>query len=200
VHEWLKPYLEQDLDPANLVIWLHNAALFWTEFDRPFGKVNKVDNYHGKLHKLSQTKSAQDYLRKFQTLLAPLRYDTVVLRHMFYDGLKENIKDAMLAQNFNPHTSTFTELSNRALQIDAHLEAYKPVHSSTTSYVTSVKNTSNIAPSAFTPSLRASQDRLNKGDPDFMIGADGNAERGYCQHWEKCTRIGNSNSTMEWVQ
>jgi hypothetical protein len=78
-HDWLKPYLEQDLDPTNPVIWLHNAALFWTEFDCRFGEVNKVDNYCGKLCKLSQTKSAQDYLREFQTLSARLRYDTVVL-------------------------------------------------------------------------------------------------------------------------
>jgi hypothetical protein len=118
---------------------------------------------------------------------------------MFYDGLKENIKDAMLSQNFDPHTSTFTELTNRALQIDARLEAYKPARSSITSHVTPTKSSSNTnaAPTGSTPSSRTSQDCLNKGDPVFMIGADGKAKKGVITSIGKNTR-GFATPTVQW--
>jgi hypothetical protein len=50
---------------------------------------------------------------------------------MFYDGLKDNIKEAMLAQNFDPHAVTLDELTDRALLIDARLEVFKPSRTST---------------------------------------------------------------------
>jgi hypothetical protein len=137
--EWLRPYRELDL--TTQVAWLHNEAQFWVEFERRFGEVNKVDTYRNKLRKLSQTKNVQDYLREFQTLSAPLHYDAIVLRDMFYDGLKDNIKEAMLAQNFDPHAVTFDELTDRALQIDARLEAFRPSRTST-SHAAPAKSTS----------------------------------------------------------
>jgi hypothetical protein len=134
-HIWLKLYVEQDLEPATLVAWLHNITQFWTKFNHCFGKVNKVDQYCTKLRKLSQTKNVQDYLCEFQTYSAPLWYNTPVLCDMFYDGLKDTIKDAMGAQNFDPHTSALTELTDCALLINVCLEAYKPSRSSTTAQV-----------------------------------------------------------------
>jgi hypothetical protein len=128
-----------------------------------------------------------------------LRYDTIVLQDMSYDGLKENIKDAMLSQNFNPHTSALTELTNRALQIDTRLEAYKPARSSTTTHAALTKNSSNThaAPSTSTPLLHALQDRLNKGDLVFMIGADGKAKKGVITNIGKNAH-GFATPTVQW--
>jgi hypothetical protein len=198
-HDWLKPYMEQDLEPTTPVAWLHDVAQFWTEFHRRFSEVNKVDHYRVKLRKQSQTKNVQDYLREFQTYSAPLRYNTTVLRDMFYDGLKDAMKDAMLAQNFDPHNSTLVELTDRALLIDARLEAYTPSRSSTTAQVTMTKTTSTYtAPaSSNTPSSCGTQERFNKGDPVYMLGPDNKAKKGVI------TAIGKNNRgfvtpTVKW--
>jgi hypothetical protein len=120
---------------------------------------------------------------------------------MFYDGLKENIKDAMLSQNFDLHTSTFMELTNQALQIDARLEAYKPAHLSTTTHMALAKNSSNAhaAPSASMPSLRTLQDCLNKGNLVFMIGADGKAKKGVITNIRKNV-CGFATPTVQWCR
>jgi hypothetical protein len=71
-HDWLKPYMEQDLQPATPVAGLHNVTQFWTVSDCCFGEVNEVDHYCAILHKQSQTKNVQEYLHKFQTWSVPL--------------------------------------------------------------------------------------------------------------------------------
>jgi hypothetical protein len=84
----------------------------------------------------------------------------------------------MLAQNFDPHAVTLDQLTDRALLIDARLEAFKPSRSST-SHVTPAKSTSVTTSTATVQSLsRATQERFNKGDPVYMIEANGKAKKG----------------------
>ncbi|KAG8731073.1 hypothetical protein FRC10_002060, partial [Ceratobasidium sp. 414] len=107
-HEWLGPVLEQDLTTP--VPWLKDVDLFWTEFNKQFGKVNKKYHYCTKLWKLSQSNNVQDYLQDFQTFAAPLGYDDTILQDMFYDGLKDEVKNAMMAQLFEHDGATTTSL------------------------------------------------------------------------------------------
>ncbi|KAG9090390.1 hypothetical protein FS749_000593 [Ceratobasidium sp. UAMH 11750] len=111
-HDWLHPHLELDL--TNPVPWLHDIGTFWVEFDKRFGEVNKKESYCSKLRKLTHTKSVQDYLQDFQTYSCPLQYDDTVLRDLFYDGLKDEIKSAMVAQlfDYDSSTTTFAQVAN----------------------------------------------------------------------------------------
>jgi hypothetical protein len=65
--EWLRPHLDQEIIQGTPVPWLHNVQLFWQEFEKRFGEINRVENYHSKLRKLTRTKSVQEYLRDFQS-------------------------------------------------------------------------------------------------------------------------------------
>ncbi|KAG8735647.1 hypothetical protein FRC10_010301 [Ceratobasidium sp. 414] len=116
--EWLGPVLEQDLTTP--VPWLKDVKLFWVEFNKRFSEVNKKDHHCTKLWKLTQTKNVQDYLWDCQTFAAPLGYDDIILWDMFYDGLKDEVKNAMMAQLFkyNGTTTTFSTMADRALEID----------------------------------------------------------------------------------
>jgi hypothetical protein len=89
-HEWLQPYLEEDLFSNNpgQIIWLHNSTLFWDKFNKRWGVINHTENYCLKLRNLTQKKSVQDYLKDFQTYSAGLAYGDEALRDMFYDSLK----------------------------------------------------------------------------------------------------------------
>jgi hypothetical protein len=57
---------------------------------------------------------------------AALAYRDEALRDMFDDGLKWEIKDMMLSQNFDPTgtNTTFQNVSDQALEIDTRLMAY----------------------------------------------------------------------------
>ncbi|KAG9078981.1 hypothetical protein FS749_008957 [Ceratobasidium sp. UAMH 11750] len=173
-HDWLRPHLELDLDTP--VTWLHDIDMFWEEFDKCFGEVNKKETYQGKLRKLSQTKSVQDYLHDFQTYSGPLRYDDTVLRDMFYDGLKDEIKSAMVAQlfDYDATTTTFAHVANCALEIDQRLEAFKPRTSTTSNLKTTTPSATNSTTVRFAVS-----------DYVYMTNTDGRVVKGQIKSIKK---------------
>jgi hypothetical protein len=115
--EWLQPHLDQEIIQGTLVPWLHNVQLFWQEFEKRFGEINRVENYRSKLQKLMQTKSIQEYLQDFQSYAAPLNYNDETLQDMFYEGLKSEIKNTTLLQDFDPLNpiTMFEVLTDHAL-------------------------------------------------------------------------------------
>ncbi|KAG9091132.1 hypothetical protein FS749_016778 [Ceratobasidium sp. UAMH 11750] len=145
VHDWLRPHLELDLSTP--MTWLHDIDLFWAEFNKHFGEVNKKETYWGKLCTLSQTKSVQDYLRDFQTFSGPLQYDDTVLCDIFYNSLKDKIKSATVAQlfDYDVSTTTFAHVANQALKVNQRLEAFMPRNQSTSTSKTSTSTTPNTA-------------------------------------------------------
>ena len=172
---------------------MHDDTLFWVEFNKRFGEVNKIDNYRQKLRKLHQTKSVQDYLRDFQTYAAPLGYDERVLRDMFYDGLSAEIKGAMLMQDFDATdaTTSFNDVSDRALHIDARLEAAKPSKNTTTNVAKSSRepNTVNTRPQQ--------REKLEKGENVYMTGTDGKAAKGKIVNFTR-NNMGRSTAVVQW--
>ena len=106
-HEWLDPFLEQDVILGNPVAWLHDLSQFWTEFNTRWNAQNKKENNQGKLQALSQTHGVQEYHKDFQTYSQGLGYNDASLRDMFYDGLAVEIKKMMVSQDYN-HTSVYT--------------------------------------------------------------------------------------------
>jgi hypothetical protein len=172
-HEWLQPYLEEDLFGNNpgQVTWLHNSTLFWDEFNKRWGVINRTENYRLKLRNLTQKKSVQDYLKDFQTYSAALAYGDEALRDMFYDGLKREIKDMMLSQNFDPtgNNTTFQNVSDKALEIDARLMAYN--RETTGQKSTTKKETETLR-------SQGNREKFSVGDHVYMMGTDGKAKKG----------------------
>ncbi|KAG8792547.1 hypothetical protein FRC12_005698 [Ceratobasidium sp. 428] len=126
--DWLQPFQEADIDPRSPVAFLHNLQSFWSEFDKRFGEINWAENYRQKFHKIKQKKSVQDFVTEFQTYSQILGYGDTVLRDLFYDKLPDYIKDAMLNQGYDPYaaTTTLQNVIDRALYINARIDAYKP--------------------------------------------------------------------------
>jgi hypothetical protein len=84
-----------------------------------FGEIDRIETYQQKLYSLHQTKSVTEYLVVFQTYSPVVGYNDTTIRDMFYAGLKDNVKGQMMAQNFHHSgTTTFNELSTRAIKID----------------------------------------------------------------------------------
>jgi hypothetical protein len=107
-----------------------------------------------------------------------LGYTDQVLYDDFYDGLKDEIKMAMVSQNFKPHeaTRTFNQVRERALEIDSTMNAInapKKLQSPQTS--TSKQTTSKTATS--TPNTSLGQ-RFNVNDRVFMSKPTGGVQYG----------------------
>ncbi|KAG8678105.1 hypothetical protein FRC09_020116, partial [Ceratobasidium sp. 395] len=169
--DWLQPFQEADIDPRSPVAFLHNLPSFWSEFDKRFGEINRAENYRQKFHEIKQKKSVQDFVTEFQTYSQILGYGDTVLRDLFYDKLSDYIKDAMLNQGYDPYatTTTLQNVVDRALYIDARIDAYKPTKKS---------NQSSSNQRTAGPSNSNQQDKLAKGDNVYMYGQDGKTVKG----------------------
>ncbi|KAG8729054.1 hypothetical protein FRC12_021290 [Ceratobasidium sp. 428] len=169
--DWLQPFQEADIDPRSPVAFLHNLQSFWSEFDKRFGEINRAENYRQKFHEIKQKKSVQDFVTEFQTYSQILGYGDTVLRDLFYDKLSDYIKDAMLNQGYDPYatTTTLQNVIDRALYIDARIDAYKPTKKS---------NQSSSNQRTAGPSNNNQQDKLAKGDNVYMYGQDGKTVKG----------------------
>ncbi|QRV84431.1 Retrotransposon gag protein [Ceratobasidium sp. AG-Ba] len=149
--EWIEPHMEHDI-LRQAVPWLHDALK--------------------KLKSLKQKSSVQDYVTEFQSLAAYVNYDDLALRDMFYEGLKDEIKMAMLSQLFDvkDNSTTGQMVVDRALLIDQHLEQFS-------GRSIFEKNTSSSKDRAPAPTNNT-REKLSSGDAVYMIGTDGRAVKG----------------------
>ncbi|QRV83530.1 Retrotransposon gag protein [Ceratobasidium sp. AG-Ba] len=169
--EWIEPHMEHDI-LRQAVPWLHDVNLFWTEFEKRFGEIDRATKALKKLKSLKQKSSVQDYVTEFQSLAAYVNYDDLALRDMFYEGLKDEIKMAMLSQLFDvkDNSTTGQMVVDRALLIDQHLEQFS-------GRSIFEKNTSSSKDRAPAPTNNT-REKLSSGDAVYMIGTDGRAVKG----------------------
>ncbi|QRV85638.1 Retrotransposon gag protein [Ceratobasidium sp. AG-Ba] len=169
--EWIEPHMEHDI-LRQAVPWLHDVNLFWTEFEKRFGEIDQATKALKKLKSLKQKSSVQDYVTEFQSLAAYVNYDDLALRDMFYEGLKDEIKMAMLSQLFDvkDNSTTGQMVVDRALLIDQHLEQFS-------GRSIFEKNTSSSKDRAPAPTNNT-REKLSSGDAVYMIGTDGRAVKG----------------------
>ncbi|QRV96791.1 Transposon Tf2-12 polyprotein [Ceratobasidium sp. AG-Ba] len=102
------------------------STCFGLNSKKCFGEIDRATKALKKLKNLKQKLSVQDYVTKFQSLAAYVNYDDLALRDMFYEGLKDEIKMAMLSQMFDVKDTTTTGqmVVDRALLINQHLEQF----------------------------------------------------------------------------
>jgi hypothetical protein len=198
-HEWLEPYLEQDIVSGTAVAWLHDLADFWEQFNARWNVSNKTENFRAKFRALKHTKSVQEYFKDFQMYSQTLGYNDVSLRDFFYDGLSVKIKEMLMAQDFDHGDArvTLQTLAEKALKIDQRLEAFQAQNKNTSHSSTSTTTTKSVtSPSTAAPTGNA-RDKLTVGEKVYMIGSDGKAKKGTIQAIGKNSK-GAAVPTVKW--
>ncbi|KAG8678368.1 hypothetical protein FRC09_019897, partial [Ceratobasidium sp. 395] len=180
-HEWLEPYLEQDVVVGAPVTWLHDLPGFWAQFNARWNVANKTENFRAKFKALKQTKSVQEYFKDFQTYSQGLGYNDQSLRDSFYDGLSIRIKEILMTQNYDhlAPTVTLQLLADKALQIDQRLEAFQAQNKGAYTQSTSSGSKNTSSPSAASPGI--ARDKMSVGEKVYMLGSDGKARKGTVQ-------------------
>ncbi|QRV87027.1 Retrotransposon gag protein [Ceratobasidium sp. AG-Ba] len=174
--EWVNAFEEQRYINNIAVPWLSDLAQFWTEFGRQYGDVNRSENHRALLRKLKQNKTVQEYVTQFNLYASGLGYNDAALRDQFYDGLSDEIRNSMIAQNYDPTAHSATEVADRALEIDRHLISFGGKKSANTS--TNKSSNSSTKTSATTSNNQSTQERFSRNDRVYMIGTDGRAKKG----------------------
>ncbi|KAF8753873.1 hypothetical protein RHS01_06858 [Rhizoctonia solani] len=194
-HEWLEPYLEEDVVNNHPVAWLHSINGFWLQFNARWNVQNKTENYRAKFKTLKQTKSVQDYYKDFQTYSQNLGYNDISLRDFFYDGLSLKIKEMLMAQDYDHNASNVSleNLADKALKIDQRLEQFQAQHKGQTNSSGS-KSGTTLSTGALG---NVTRDKLTVGDKVYMIGPDGKARKGTISKIGKNAK-GMSIPTVKW--
>ncbi|QRV82689.1 hypothetical protein RhiJN_10704 [Ceratobasidium sp. AG-Ba] len=124
-----------------------------------------------KPHMEHDKSSVQDYVTEFQALAAYVNYNDLALQDMFYEGLKDEIKMAMLSQLFDvkDNATTGQMVVDCALLIDQHLEQFA---------AQSIFENKNLSASNRAPTTAPTREKLSSGDAVYMIGTDGRAVKG----------------------
>ncbi|KAF8747817.1 hypothetical protein RHS01_11265 [Rhizoctonia solani] len=142
-HEWLEPYLEEDVVKGNPVSWLHNLDAFWLQFNARWNVQNRTENFRAKLRTLKQTKGVQDYYKDFQTYSQGLDYDHA---------------DASV---------TLATLAEKALKVDQRLEQFAAQHKGSSS--SSNQSGSKSSTSTSAAAQGAPRDKLSVGEQVYAI-------------------------------
>ncbi|QRV96356.1 Transposon Ty3-I Gag-Pol polyprotein [Ceratobasidium sp. AG-Ba] len=174
--EWVNAFEEQRYINNIAVPWLSDLAQFWTEFGRRYGDVNRSENHRALLRKLKQNKMVQEYVTQFNLYASGLGYNDAALRDQSYDGLSDEIRNSMIAQNYDPTAHSATEVADRAFEIDRHLISFGGKKSSNAS--TNKSSNSSTKTSATTSNNPSTQERFSRNDRVYMIGTDGRAKKG----------------------
>ncbi|QRW23094.1 Transposon Tf2-1 polyprotein [Rhizoctonia solani] len=179
-HEWLEPYLEEDVVKGNPVSWLHNLDAFWLQFNARWNVQNRTENFRAKLRTLKQTKGVQDYYKDFQTYSQGLGYNDPSLRDMFYDGLSHKIKETLMVQDYDHADASVTlaTLAEKALKVDQRLEQFAAQHKGSSS--SSNQSGSKSSTSTSAAAQGAPRDKLSVGEQVYAI-VDGKAKKGVLQ-------------------
>ncbi|KAG8709946.1 hypothetical protein FRC09_000393 [Ceratobasidium sp. 395] len=119
---WMKPVLELHYSgvPQPRVT---NSTVFSREFTAAFGEIDKEESYRHKYRETRQVKSVTEYISDFRLYSSVLGYNKNTLKDDFYCGLKDNIKDVMMNQDYDRNQVSLQKLMDRATLIDAKLTA-----------------------------------------------------------------------------
>ncbi|CUA71329.1 Transposon Tf2-1 polyprotein [Rhizoctonia solani] len=194
-HEWLEPYLEEDVVSGTRVAWLHSLNDFWSQFNARWNVQNRTENFRAKLRSLKQTKSVQEYFKDFQTYSQGLGYNNVLLWDMFYDGLSIKIKEMLMAQDFDHSNASISlqNLADKALKIDQRLEQFQAQNKGSSQGQSSGKK--DAPPSS--AAQGAPRGKLSVGGKVYQLQPDGKAKKGIIQSIGKNAK-GLAVPTIKW--
>ncbi|QRV92878.1 hypothetical protein RhiJN_20896 [Ceratobasidium sp. AG-Ba] len=104
----------------------------------------------------------QEYVTQFNLYAAGLGYNDAALHNQFYDGLSDEIRNSMIAQNYDPTAHNATEVADRALEIDRHPISFGGKKTSNMS--TSKSSSSSTKASATSTNNTSTQERFSCND------------------------------------
>jgi hypothetical protein len=113
--EWVKPYRTMDPRPA----WLSDFDLFAAELTSRFSPPKRAHNASARLHTLKQTGSVATYATEFLQGAAALKWPDPPLMDLFYRGLKDAVKDALVS---TPEPTDLDSYIRLATSIDNRLQ------------------------------------------------------------------------------
>ncbi|KAF8748169.1 hypothetical protein RHS01_10985 [Rhizoctonia solani] len=162
-HEWLEPYLEEDVVKGNPVSWLHNLDAFWLQFNARWNVQNRTENFRAKLRTLKQTKESKIITRTSRPTLKAL-VTTILLSGTYYDHADASV--------------TLATLAEKALKVDQRLEQFAAQHKGSSS--SSNQSGSKSSTSTSAAAQGAPRDKLSVGEQVYAI-VDGKAKKGVLQ-------------------
>lgn len=119
--DWFEPIMRDFLnnDEASQDQDTVNIFADWENFEEAlkdtFGMVNEERQAATKIHKIKQMKSTAAYAIAFRQVASKLEWDDDVLMEIFYQGLKEEVKDELYKAD---RPDTLTEYITMAVKID----------------------------------------------------------------------------------
>lgn len=106
---WVEPKLNNDNDPL-----LSNFNDFMAALQKNLGETDRYKVMGKKLRVLKQTHSVSNYRTEFENISQYLSWGDEIFKQCFYDGLKDDVKDALaLVQDEPDDLVEFQELCTR---------------------------------------------------------------------------------------
>jgi Retrotransposon gag protein. len=160
---WFEPYLLEDTRYGTPDCLLDYSA-FCKELQEQFGPLDPTGTAESELENLRMKDSHRiaKYLVSFNRLATQTGWDSSALRHIFYRGLPDRIKDQM-SQVGKP--STLLAMKNLAQQIDARYWERKAETSRDNRTATSVTNSKPSDPKKSTTPAKSSDKPSTSATP-----------------------------------
>jgi hypothetical protein len=169
--EYFEPSI---LDSSDISVWSHDWSAFIRTLQTHFGPIDPTADAEDDIDnlKMSENHHIVKYNVKFNQLAIQTGWDNSILRHCYYSGLAERIKDIMGQQRKPP---TLSAMRNLAHSIDSHYwdRLCEKSHSeiSVLRFVNSASYSENSAPPSSSKHHPASSVPSTVSD---KLGKDGN--------------------------
>ncbi len=122
--EWWEPTLRDYLDNESPEDETERIFTNYDNFEEvlqtTFGDPDEIRTATRKLKALKQTGSAQHYAREFRRIATRIEWDEDSQMELFYDGLRENVKDEITKED---QPDTFDEFVSKIIKVDNRLYA-----------------------------------------------------------------------------
>jgi regulator of replication initiation timing len=152
-YQWFQPLLNRA--ETEVVTELATFKAFADALTSMYGDRHLVEAMELEIDQLTQTSSVAVYSTEFRRLQQYISWDDAALRHRFYRGLRNSVKDALVHE---PKPGTLSELMETANRLDnriaeryAERSASRQPNSAPRPRATPPARTTPVAPSAPTP-------------------------------------------------
>jgi len=119
--DWIQTYVQDymhnpSIDRSEVTNQIFGSkAGFVKAITEVFGDADEERDAARRIHELRQTKSASEYTAKFRHYMSKLSFDDAALCELYYRGLKDDVKDAMVHEE---RPTKLHELIAMAVRID----------------------------------------------------------------------------------
>ena len=124
--EWFQPYMDEVMNVPEAQ-WKDETSTMFASFEsfaqkleNVFGEVDEQRSAERKLQRLRQSGPVSEYYAKFRSYASKLDWANAPLCVMFYNGLKEGVKDEMAREEW---PETIDGFATKAARIDERLHA-----------------------------------------------------------------------------